>query len=89
MSLTVADLQQIKIIMRDTIHETVPEIVYKTISATVPSMIEEALMPLKGEVQAFRNDVREIYDWMAKHDKKTTELDAHVKLLELSALGTS
>ena len=53
MSLTTGDLQQIR------------NIVQEVVRSDVAQMLDSRLKPLKGEIKALRNDIKEIYIMIA------------------------
>ncbi len=83
MSLTHDDLSQIRTIVRDEVRSIVRE--------EVDSVLTQKLKPIEGEIQALRNDIKEIYAMIAKLEKGTItdrsfeKLTLEEKLLHLNA----
>ncbi|HKR81707.1 MAG TPA: hypothetical protein VJR27_01770 [Candidatus Saccharimonadales bacterium] len=70
MSLTNDDLQAIRDVIKD------------EVSSAVRSTVEEALHPISGELEALRNDIKEIYDMIA-HIQKSPDPIANLQKLTL------
>lgn len=70
MSLTNDDLQAIRGIIKD------------EVSSLVRSTIKEELQPLGGELEALRNDIKEIYDMIASIQKSPSATDLQELSLE-------
>jgi Skp family chaperone for outer membrane proteins len=79
MSLTNADLQAIRATIS---HE---------VSVAVRGALKEELQPIRGELKALRNDIKDIYDMLAElqkglmPDKQFQNLTLEQKLLRLNA----
>ncbi|HEY5668141.1 MAG TPA: hypothetical protein VIR03_03175 [Candidatus Saccharimonadales bacterium] len=79
MSLTHDDLKAIREIIRD------------DTSSVVRSAVREELHPLSGELEALRNDVKEIYDMISDlqgvvvHDEESQKINLEEKLLRLNS----
>lgn len=78
MSLTNDDLQAIREIIKD------------EVSASVRNTVKEEIRPIHGELEALRNDIKEIYDMLAElqnkslPDKQLQKLSLEEKLLKLN-----
>jgi hypothetical protein len=79
MNLTNDDLQAIRGIIKD------------EVSSIVRSTIKEELRPISGELEALRNDIKEIYDMLSELESKVapdtrfTKLSLEQKLLRLNS----
>ena len=67
------------------------EIVKDEVSTVVRSTVKEELSPISGELEALRNDIREIYDMLANlqgkvvPNKEFQKLTLEQKLLKLNS----
>lgn len=68
MSLTNDDLQAIR------------EIIKNEVSVNVRSAVQEELRPILGEIEALRNDIKEIYDMIADLQKLSAGAKSYQKL---------
>ncbi len=59
MSLTEEDLQQLRLAIRE------------EATSVIDVKLREYVAPLSGEIQALRNDIKEIYDMLADINKRT------------------
>jgi Skp family chaperone for outer membrane proteins len=79
MSLTNDDLQAIREIIKD------------EVSTIVHSTVKEELHPISGELEALRNDIKEIYDMLSDlrnkslPDRQFQKLSLEEKLLKLNS----
>ncbi|HSW98392.1 MAG TPA: hypothetical protein VLF71_00995 [Candidatus Saccharimonadales bacterium] len=79
MNLTNDDLQAIRDIIKD------------EVSSIVRSTVKEELRPISGELEALRNDIKEIYDMLSGLESKIapdaqfTKLSLEQKLLKLNS----
>jgi hypothetical protein len=80
MSLTVKDLVQIKRI--------ITEVVDSAIDHKLDQKFDEKLAPIYGELQALRNDVKEIYTTLGTHQKRLNRTDQRVSRLEVAVYPT-
>lgn len=63
MSLTQKDLDQIR------------QVVHEVVRGDVEYIVGEKLKPIAGEIEALRNDIKEIYDMIAKLEKRSVLTD--------------
>jgi hypothetical protein len=79
MNLTNDDLQAIRDIIKD------------EVSGIVRNTVQEELLPISGELEALRNDIKEIYDMLSKLEGQATpdeqfrKLSLEQKLLKLNS----
>jgi len=79
MNLTTDDLQAIR------------EIIKTELTITVRETVKEELMPISGELEALRNDVKEIYEMLSDlegkvaPDKQFRKLSLEQQLLKLNS----
>jgi hypothetical protein len=78
MNLTTDDLRAIR------------EIIKTELTVTVREAVKEELKPLSGELEALRNDIKEIYDMLSElegkvvPDEQFSKLSLNQKLLKLN-----
>ncbi len=61
MSLTKEDFSQLRLVIREEVRPIVRQEVRLVVREEVESILEEKLEPIRGEIQALRNDVKELF----------------------------